>query len=100
AEDGIRDFHVTGVQTCALPIYSRSSDSNNDVMGCSGSRLEEWKLDQTMFAIAAFAGFLIGTIITLIVQRSRQAADTRSRCARRKIGRASCRERVEMSEVG
>src|SRR5436309_3387259 len=24
AEDGIRDFHVTGVQTCALPIYLRS----------------------------------------------------------------------------
>src|SRR5690606_39918730 len=24
AEDGIRDFHVTGVQTCALPIYSFS----------------------------------------------------------------------------
>src|SRR5690606_40000901 len=23
AEDGIRDFHVTGVQTCALPIYLR-----------------------------------------------------------------------------
>src|SRR5690606_40329093 len=23
AEDGIRDFHVTGVQTCALPIYGR-----------------------------------------------------------------------------
>src|SRR5690606_20832208 len=22
AEDGIRDFHVTGVQTCALPIWS------------------------------------------------------------------------------
>src|SRR5690606_40642045 len=22
AEDGIRDFHVTGVQTCALPISS------------------------------------------------------------------------------
>src|SRR5690606_40631775 len=21
-EDGIRDFHVTGVQTCALPIWS------------------------------------------------------------------------------
>src|SRR5690606_40004923 len=26
AEDGIRDFHVTGVQTCALPI-SRASSS-------------------------------------------------------------------------
>src|SRR5690606_40307732 len=24
AEDGIRDFHVTGVQTCALPISRRS----------------------------------------------------------------------------
>src|SRR5690606_25349863 len=23
AKDGIRDFHVTGVQTCALPIFSR-----------------------------------------------------------------------------
>src|SRR5207302_2433601 len=26
AEDGIRDFHVTGVQTCALPI----SDNHHD----------------------------------------------------------------------
>src|SRR5690606_39502555 len=24
AEDGIRDFHVTGVQTCALPIFLQS----------------------------------------------------------------------------
>src|SRR5690606_40568206 len=32
AEDGIRDFHVTGVQTCALPIYYDSrlpSGKNN-----------------------------------------------------------------------
>src|SRR6266511_3012910 len=26
AEDGIRDFHVTGVQTCALPISSVAED--------------------------------------------------------------------------
>src|SRR5690606_41045648 len=26
AEDGIRDFHVTGVQTCALPILSFGGD--------------------------------------------------------------------------
>src|SRR5690606_40775121 len=25
AEDGIRDFHVTGVQTCALPILLRAA---------------------------------------------------------------------------
>src|SRR5690606_40955525 len=24
AEDGIRDFHVTGVQTCALPIFRQA----------------------------------------------------------------------------
>src|SRR5690606_40310467 len=27
AEDGIRDFHVTGVQTCALPIWNPSDHS-------------------------------------------------------------------------
>src|SRR5690606_40001587 len=25
SEDGIRDFHVTGVQTCALPIFTVSA---------------------------------------------------------------------------
>src|SRR5690606_10984429 len=28
AEDGIRDFHVTGVQTCALPISMTRSPSS------------------------------------------------------------------------
>src|SRR5690606_40839633 len=36
-EDGIRDFHVTGVQTCALPISLRRSDADwlrvTDVLG-------------------------------------------------------------------
>src|SRR5690606_40221565 len=27
AEDGIRDFHVTGVQTCALPIFGGFADA-------------------------------------------------------------------------
>src|SRR5690606_35259546 len=29
AEDGIRDFHVTGVQTCALPILGSSGGGNH-----------------------------------------------------------------------
>src|SRR5690606_39428346 len=29
AEDGIRDFHVTGVQTCALPISSDRTASRS-----------------------------------------------------------------------
>src|SRR5215475_15325602 len=36
AEDGIRDFHVTGVQTCALPIYGlddRPEVADRDALG-------------------------------------------------------------------
>src|SRR5690606_41157036 len=33
-EDGIRDFHVTGVQTCALPIYRLV----NSLLYCTGTR--------------------------------------------------------------
>src|SRR5690606_41526642 len=39
AEDGIRDFHVTGVQTCALPIFGRAWNENLAVLRCvAGSR--------------------------------------------------------------
>src|SRR5690606_40394725 len=57
AEDGIRDFHVTGVQTCALPIYAHSCqpahakysglETTNDNSGTprafGKSRLREYK---------------------------------------------------------
>src|SRR5690606_40262795 len=33
AEDGIRDFHVTGVQTCALPISLRGLDLPGQLLG-------------------------------------------------------------------
>src|SRR5690606_40195793 len=32
AEDGIRDFHVTGVQTCALPISAALADEGANVV--------------------------------------------------------------------
>src|SRR5690606_39788396 len=34
-EDGIRDFHVTGVQTCALPISQVSRSYKRD--GCAAA---------------------------------------------------------------
>src|SRR5690606_39503439 len=38
AEDGIRDFHVTGVQTCALPIFGHGIQFETDeVYGPSGA---------------------------------------------------------------
>src|SRR5687768_18601298 len=37
AEDGIRDVAVTGVQTCALPIYA-ARESPQGLRACRGSR--------------------------------------------------------------
>src|SRR5690606_6118712 len=43
AEDGIRDFHVTGVQTCALPIYPLALEADLAVVELvdAGDRLDE-----------------------------------------------------------
>src|SRR5690606_40645003 len=43
AEDGIRDFHVTGVQTCALPIYDENFGSTFDVVDIPADMLDEVK---------------------------------------------------------
>src|SRR5690606_41000967 len=66
AEDGIRDFHVTGVQTCALPIYREGLDGRD--AGAGGGALGGEH--------AAGGGELSGG----------EAAGARE------IGRASCRE--------
>src|SRR5207249_8582914 len=88
AEDGIRDRNVTGVQTCALPISVDVSDSIH------GRAL------QPLFRPAERA---------LRVLRAGRVArgprpDAQSRAAVRRgnvlqIGRASCRERVEITVV-
>src|SRR5690606_39311386 len=38
AEDGIRDFHVTGVQTCALPILARTIRCAREPAGNAADR--------------------------------------------------------------
>src|SRR5215475_1208527 len=40
AEDGIRDFHVTGVQTCALPILEGEVPPADAVSTLADKRLE------------------------------------------------------------
>src|SRR3712207_4092611 len=56
AEDGIRDIGVTGVQTCALPIWAEcstcyvmglTSDANNvyAAMAGNGGRVVAWSAD-------------------------------------------------------
>src|SRR5690625_7860637 len=83
AEDGIRDGHVTGVQTCALPISS----------GASSSSSPESRPHPIPSAAAAAA---------------RSSTPTTSALERRawygvefiiQIGRASCREREKEKAV-
>src|SRR5690606_40792318 len=47
AEDGIRDFHVTGVQTCALPISDRISIIRRGAIVETGSLSELRHLTRT-----------------------------------------------------
>src|SRR5690606_41177131 len=39
AEDGIRDFHVTGVQTCALPISFGGTNAPDGFLLCQGQAI-------------------------------------------------------------
>src|SRR5690606_40025154 len=43
AEDGIRDFHVTGVQTCALPIFVNESAALKRSPGRGRSVASAWR---------------------------------------------------------
>src|SRR5256885_5112578 len=86
AEDGIRDYKVTGVQTCALPICGETRRCSTRA-GTSASRRLPRHL--SMPARSARAA------------RRRRASPEhrRSQSACRQIGRASCRGRGEISVV-
>src|SRR5690606_39497596 len=45
AEDGIRDFHVTGVQTCALPICLAYPDDIAEKLELTDTRAQAWLYD-------------------------------------------------------
>src|SRR5690606_41120882 len=95
AEDGIRDFHVTGVQTCALPICyasffidavdtvrrgdsmpSRSALALNRSSSCL--RASKPPCERVAYSVTTWSPAL---------------------WSRREIGRASCRERGEIAVV-
>src|SRR5204862_3933049 len=75
AEDGIRALYVTGVQTCALPISRRRASRSRACRSESSSRLRD-------------------------ARPGTRGNSRDSSCATtgdgRQIGRASCRERVEI----
>src|SRR5256886_8710992 len=83
AEDGIRDLTVTGVQTCALPIYAQAP--------CGMTFHTRKKSVASRFSVTPWTrrGADRRAPVMLLRARSDQSSDESM-----EIGRASCRERV------
>src|SRR5690606_15070712 len=58
AEDGIRAFHVTGVQTCALPIWT-VPDTPFEVEFAESGRVVEVGAEETILEAAERAGLAV-----------------------------------------
>src|SRR5256885_4172806 len=82
AEDGIRDYRVTGVQTCALPIWMAVRGG-----GPAGSVGDLHHRDAEMAAI--HPGQRVGNHGAVLL-----VSDAGAWVTGIEIGRASCRERV------
>src|SRR5262249_57008036 len=92
--DGIRDWSVTGVQTCALPIFRGPVLRRQGVLDAVGAALRRSDRD------GDGKGVLLRPDVPRGEEQDAEAPDGvldarargRVRDARRQIGRASCRE--------
>src|SRR5690606_40228162 len=86
AEDGIRDFHVTGVQTCALPI-------SKERLPVSYATVDGPDRNQNRRATKGAAAALLGRVHLYTHNYAAAAAEFEEVIGMGyKIGRASCRE--------
>src|SRR2546430_8567976 len=83
AEDGIRDLTVTGVQTCALPIYEASGGADREVALALMREFTGQDLD---------GGVAVRPVVPLACVRGVDSSEDWTDSDQ--IGRASCRERV------
>src|SRR5699024_12011168 len=95
AADGIRERNVTGVQTCALPIYY----DVEDFIGEFEDSLDEVIDEINELSIPDGLTSTIWANKNLILQREFILNIGTSDSELVKIGRASCRERVQHYEL-
>src|SRR2546429_4526355 len=86
AEDGIRDVAVTGVQTCALPIYRWRLQSLSSFGFLVLGQQQIHELVASIIKTLRFTRF--------VTCKSISRNERKRHCRINKIGRASCRERV------
>src|SRR5207302_6648018 len=91
---GIRDFHVTGVQTCALPILCRAILGHGNYTGVA----RDTPLAKTLFAVDELCGFLVACAL---VRPSRSFADLEVSSVKKKLkDKAFAKGRSEERRVG
>src|SRR5690606_39393464 len=86
ADDGIRDSHVTGVQTCALPIFLATR-----TLGTRPAHTAD-QLDEYAALVDGYSGLTNGSLSDFFNSSTFGVPPEE---VASKIGRASCRERVE-----
>src|SRR5690606_39701923 len=97
-----RDFHVTGVQTCALPIYIHIGGRTALLLTDTAVNSFHAPLKTDVLIIARhLRGLQPGNVLRAFspdtVVLAARPTPYQLRRWGDKIGRASCRERVEMS---
>src|SRR5207245_8206309 len=99
AEDGIRDATVTGVQTCALPISADAFARGSERPGAHPFlKILAANMAQHAGEVETARILWITTFESTHDRQIKYNALAHLR-ALKEIGRASCRERVEISEV-
>src|SRR5690606_40903578 len=81
AEDGIRDFHVTGVQTCALPI-SKMLEVSEEL----ARKRDDFRVPLLDAAAISQAGH-IPTVATSITRASINSVIQTARSEERRVGK-------------
>src|SRR5206468_7994412 len=95
AEDGIRDLIVTGVQTCALPIWESVRESRGDPVRPGPADQQDVVRFQVVVGDVGIR--LDGDVVVPPSACDAVLKDRRGLLLRaRKIGRASCRDRGEV----
>src|SRR5690606_40193869 len=94
-EDGIRDFHVTGVQTCALPIFGGgdAGDVTEATVDVVGVLQDLPGLVHRVDDLRVVERDLVGVPLVVDLRTGGTQQDVLDE-VRGQIGRASCREEV------
>src|SRR5690606_40382209 len=94
-DDGIRVFHVTGVQTCALPISTDAAEPARAAQPARTTTEDQERLHRAVLARAAEGEVIVPVAVEVTGRdRARRAAERLGAALAVKIGRASCSDRA------